>query len=140
MEPYWKPSHWDKNRQIRICIVNGLCNGVYQFNSKGQYPDDGSVELDASIAELVELVNKKGFKTWASCSGLDEDHTAPSEGYLSFRFISDEQWHEISAIAKQAGFPLVEDRNIALYCYGICLTNKEKQGVWLKFYELVKKL
>jgi hypothetical protein len=48
---------------------------------------EGIGEIDKSIAPFIEKLNKKGFSTLASCSGILKEHPKQSDrmsGYLSF--------------------------------------------------------
>ncbi len=52
------------------------------------YERTDSAWVDASIADLLVLLNRNGFKTNYSCSGLSEDHGGEifprSQGYIAF--------------------------------------------------------
>lgn len=47
---------------------------------------EGVGKIDQSISGLIEILNRKGFITLASCSGLKSDHDDKdlSSGYISF--------------------------------------------------------
>ena len=72
-----------------------------QLSKKGTIVKNTSTagEIDYSIAGLVDSINKAGFKSNYSCSGLKKDHPnreiKPDGGYISFLI----QENELDAIA-----------------------------------------
>jgi hypothetical protein len=72
-----------------------------QLSKKGTIVKKTSTagEIDYSIAGLVDNINKAGFKSIYSCSGLKKDHPnreiKPDGGYISFLI----QENELDAIA-----------------------------------------
>ncbi|MDF3001416.1 MAG: hypothetical protein K0Q48_1535 [Bacillota bacterium] len=81
-------------KQIKIPVDGQLSkNGTIVKNTST------AGEVDYSIANLVDGINKAGFKSVYSCSGLKKDHpnreTKPGGGYISFLI----QDNELDAIA-----------------------------------------
>lgn len=69
--------------------------------------------IDAGIADLVRVLNNKGYKTYMSCSGLKEDHPGEierEEGYVVFLTadLSPSQLIEIKGYASSAGLKIRE--------------------------------
>lgn len=81
-------------KQIKIPVDGQLSkNGTIVKNTST------AGEVDYSIANLVDGINKAGFKSVYSCSGLKKDHPnceiKPGRGYISFLI----QDNELDAIA-----------------------------------------
>jgi hypothetical protein len=69
--------------------------------------------IDRGIADLITKLNKTGYKTAASCSGMREDHPRGPrrlEGYISFnkKDLTTEQQGKIETAAKTAGLRVWE--------------------------------
>ncbi len=86
-EPYWWTRPW-RTGEVRVRTVGGL---DYHPMNPMDTSEDGSVQVDASIAMLVIKLNAIGCRTSFCCSGLRADHrgetedvTGPTNGYILF--------------------------------------------------------
>ena len=64
-----------------------LGRDIQLLQPKSDYIEvEGVGKIDQSISGLIEILNRKGFITLASCSGLKLDHDDKdlSSGYISF--------------------------------------------------------
>ncbi len=82
-DPFWQYCEYTK-KFLRVCLVAGLLNEEKDRIKWFERGDE--VLVDAGIADLIVLLNNKGFKTIFCCSGLMEDHCSVSTelGYISF--------------------------------------------------------
>lgn len=70
-----------------------------------------SVFIDRTIAPLVDLANRKGFKTAFSCSGLETDHTCePDRPYITFFERSDHERQVLEPMLLDAHFSIFKER------------------------------
>lgn len=73
--------HLNKNE------LEQLGRDIQLLPPKSEYIEvEGVGKIDKSISGLIEILNRKGFITLASCSGLKSDHEDKdlSSGYISF--------------------------------------------------------
>lgn len=74
---------------------------------------EGVGEIDKSIASFVEALNRRGFATLSSCSGLSKEHPnkkARMSGYLSFLNEGAEYLLSIKEICKELKLPCEEGK------------------------------
>jgi len=98
--------------------------GQVQRSQYGQeYDTSGAglrnVCIDSSIAGLIDELNEAGYKTYASCSGIVQDHPGQvmfdeeSEvsdmGYIAFKRLSPEREKQIKKAAQIAGLDIQEE-------------------------------
>lgn len=77
---------------------------------KGEYLEvEGIGKIDKSIAGLIQALNKRGYRTLSSCSGLMHEHPHATErltGYLSF--LRDKEGEKILEICSALNLPVTE--------------------------------
>lgn len=81
--PRWMKSCKDDKSKVRTYRIKGLTS-----NCRWYLDHSGRPWIDASIAELIVLLNEIVFYTNFCCSGLPEDHSSMNEvlgGYISFK-------------------------------------------------------
>ena len=80
-------------------------------DQKGEYVEvQGIGKIDKSIAEFIEQLNRHGFRTLSSCSGLMKEHLHATErltGYLSF--LRGKEGKRIFEICSALGLPAIEN-------------------------------
>ncbi len=100
--------------------------------------------VDSSIKEHILELNKAGFATIESCSGLKKDHEgdAPLPAYVCF---DDEYYHDVSAhlftLAELAGWdPCWGAHGFDVLLYALTDNNKELEKAWERFGNVAKEL
>lgn len=77
---------------------------------EGDYREvEGIGKIDRSIADFVEELNRNGYQTLSSCSGVRLEHpknAEPASGYLSF--IQDNRANQIEGVCRELGFSIRE--------------------------------
>ena len=95
------------------------------------------VEIDASIHSLIMKFNKAGYKTFACCSGLPEDHEGPEKGftfYISFcELIND----KFSNHARSKGFVWDLWRNTTWLGQGKSTTHDDIRSLFVDFHKML---
>lgn len=89
-----------------------LGRNIQLLPPKSQYIEIGVGKIDRSIASLIEFLNKEGFVTLASCSGMKSDHVEKdiNNGYISFDSDkSGEKLNDLMKIAKSLGLNFIEE-------------------------------
>lgn len=73
---------------------------------------EGIGKIDVSIADFIEELNTRGYRTLSSCSGILSEHPNESEevssmnGYLSFSI--DDKREDIEEVCRLSGLPVEE--------------------------------
>jgi hypothetical protein len=102
---------------------------------------EGIGEIDESIAKYIEYLNKFGYKTIFSCSGLACDHNNEvKEGYIYF-MCSEDKVSEIEKISKKLNIHtkkflrqyFTEERRIIVSFNNLNLSDEERLKIWDKF-------
>ncbi|MHA1137061.1 MAG: hypothetical protein ACTSSE_11300 [Candidatus Thorarchaeota archaeon] len=101
-------------------------------------------QVDGSIKEQILELNKAGFATTESCSGLKQDHEgdAPFPAYSCF---NDEHYLDVSAhlftLAEIAGWdPCWGDHGFDVLLYAVGDTEKEREKAWERLQDSGRKL
>lgn len=124
-----------------------LYDGMRRFLGMGDQEGEAvEVEglglIDASIAPLVRKLNRAGYVTLASCSGLMREHPqhqGQMKGYLSFRAGTSNE-AVIEFVAKQIGIPVEKGTTYFEPSFTIRITgenDEERERKWAKFEELL---
>jgi len=100
--------------------------------------------VDESIKDPILELNKAGFATIESCSGLKKDHEdkAPFESYVCF---NDEAYHDVSAhlftLAEIAGWdPCWGAHGFDVLLYAFEESEREKERAWKRLDTAAKQL
>ena len=81
--------------------------------------DGETVLVDKGIVGVIEFMNKCGFETFVSCSGLAKDH-----GFEELPYICGEKNQGFEVAAKRAGWEVKGDKHTSC-AYG---SEREKKG------------
>jgi len=118
-------------RFTRVQRVDGI-KAFYDWEG-----DNTHAAVDAGIAPIIDLLNRKGYKTWVSCSGLPEDHpdqpNAFRHAYIGYKC---EDFDTMESILIEAGFKNIENDSACVQANNV----DELRTVWNKLYELVMEL
>ena len=108
----------------------------------------GIGKVDQGVARLISTLNKRGYRTAYSCSGLEEDHRDDTEnctgGYISWikEWLTPKQITKIKDAAKHAGMDIVDRKklneidvrpDILVVLRESLQTDKAKKQAWRKF-------
>ena len=118
-------------RFTRVQRVDGI-KAFYDWEG-----DDTYAAVDAGIASIIDMLNRKGYKTWVSCSGLPEDHpdqpNAFKGAYLGYKW---EDLRILEPLLTEAGFKLIMSSSAHVHAKDA----DELRTVWNKLYELAMEL
>lgn len=132
-KPIWIDSVDHKSRVLNVTGIASF------YDNQG---NENNALVDASIAPLIDLMNKKGFKTWVSCSGLPEDHSGDdfhitgASAYIGF---NSRDIKILQPIFQTAGFERITDKSAYMY-HDTIPTSARTRRVWNKLYKLIKAL
>jgi len=103
------------------------------------------VPIDCYIADLVEYLEKKGYKPLASCSGLQEEHQhsihKPKQGYLSVKYLEN-YYKYLSDSLNIDGITVEVSESYLQPSINFIIkeeTDEELKALWDKLFEFLKK-
>lgn len=117
--------------------------GIFEIPENTPIPIDKILRrVDSSIRDTILELNKAGFATIESCSGLKKDHegSKPFQPYVAF---DDEYYHDVSAhlftMAELAGWdPCWGAHGFEVLIYATDESEKELEKAWKKLGEVAR--
>ncbi len=101
-------------------------------------------KVDRSIKDPILALNKVGFVTIESCSGMKKDHGGDAP-FPAFVCLDDEYYHDVSAhlftLAELAGWdPCWGAHGYDVFLYAVTDSEIEKEKAWIRLSEVAEQL